>query len=274
MTSPECAAEELLDQLRIRTPSDLQLLDSIAWQRGATVLYRPLTGSEARLAAIGEKAMITVSTLVEDLHRRRFGVAHELGHWELHHCHGSVFPCSSRDLNDWREHRADRNPEAEANQFAAALLLPERFFASQCKGNEPSLDLVSRLAETFNVSLTATALRYLRFSEEACAVVYSEDGYIKWFQGSEEYRRVSEDVGLFIDIQGRLIPSSLAASAFKVCPGLLAPERVDASAWFVSGRYETNATVLEQSWSMLQYNAVLTLLWIDDDIEDGDAWFW
>lgn len=274
MASPDDAAERVLDELRITSPDDLQLLDSMAWERGATVVYRALGGAEARLAASGRKAVITVSTHVGDRRRRRFGVAHELGHWELHRHRSSVFLCSSEDLDDWKERRTDVSLEREANEFAAALLLPQRFFASQCEGKEPSLEVVSGLAEMFNVSLTATALRYLRFCDHACVVVFSQDGYIKWFWGSEEYGRVCEDLGLFIDVHGKLIPLSLAASLSQGRSGLLGPEPVDASAWFVSGRYRDSATVVEQSWSMPQYNSVLTLLWVDDDIEDDNSWPW
>ena len=77
--------------------------------------------------------------------------------------------------------------EQEANQFAAALLLPERFFKPLCRKKEPSLDLMADLADSFDVSLTATALRYLQFCNEACAVVFSRDGIIQWFRGSKYF---------------------------------------------------------------------------------------
>jgi Zn-dependent peptidase ImmA (M78 family) len=199
MALPYYAAERVLDELGITSPEDLQLLDSIAWERGAVVLYKPLHGAEARLVAVGRRAIITISSLVENPRRRRFGLAHEMGHLELRRQHSSVFLCSSQEIDDWGERKTDTNLEREANEFAAALLLPERFFASLCKREDPSLDLVSRLAEAFDVSLTATALRYLRFCDEVCTVVFSRDGYIEWFQSSEEFERVREDVGLYID---------------------------------------------------------------------------
>jgi hypothetical protein len=275
MASPDVAAERVLDELRITGAEDLRLLDSIAWERGAIVRYRALRGAEARLAGVGGRAIITISNLVGDVRRRRFGVGHELGHWEMHRHRSSVFLCSSQDLNDWKEHRTDVNLEREANQFAAALLLPERFFGCQCEGEKPSLDLVSELAEAFKTSLTATALRYLRYCNEACVLIFSQDGYLRWFQSSEEYALVREDLGLFIDLQCKPVPTSVAASLFRGRSGRSEPQRVGASAWFVSGRYRDNATVVEQSWSMPQYNAVLTLLWIDSDIEESDdCWEW
>ena len=101
---------------------------------------------------------------------------------------------------------------------------------------------------------------------ETCAVVFSHDGYIKRFQGSKEF----EDLGVFIDVRSRLDPSSRAASFFRGCAVRTTPKRVSASAWFAPGRYQHDAKILEQSWTMPSYNAVLTLLWVDDDIEDED----
>lgn len=268
MAFPHRAAERVLDQLGITSPEDLQLLDSIAWERGATVLVRPMYGAEARLAALGNRAIITISSLVKDPRRKRFSVAHELGHFELHREH-SVVLCSSQDIDDWKQRGDNISPEQEANEFAAALLLPERFFASLCRDSDPSLDLVAELASTFNVSLTATALRYLRFCDEICAVVFSQDGHIKWFQSSRGFA----ETGAYIDVRSRLAPSSLAASIFQGHIAQTAPKRIRASVWLESGQHSPDSYVMEQSWGMPNYNAVLTLLWLDEDIEDAvDFW--
>ena len=270
MASPYYAVERVLGELRITSPKDLQLLDSIAWERGATVLYKPLRGAEARLVVVGNRAIITISNSMEDPRRRRFSIAHELGHLEMHRRHSSVVLCTSQDIDDWERRCTDTNPEREANEFASALLLPERFFAPLCKDETPSLDLVAGLAETFNVSLTATALRYLNFCDEPCAIVLSQEGYIKWFQGSKYFA----DIGVFIDVRSKLDPSSLAALLFQGRTARTTPKQVSASAWFEPGRYREDAAILEQSWAMPNYKAVLTLLWIDDDIEDEDDYCW
>jgi hypothetical protein len=273
MAFPAYAAEHVLDELRVASPEDLQLLDAIAWERGAVVRDGPLRGAEARLVAVGRKAIITVSTCVENFHRRRFSIGHELGHLEMHLEHSSMFLCTSRDINDWREQETNPNLEHEANEFAAALLLPERFFAPLCKSTQPSLDLIVELAETFDVSLTATAIRYLKFCDEACAVVFSCSGHIKWFQSSEEFKEVGSDVGLFIDVRSKLDSSTVAVAFFEGRSMQDLPKRVRASAWFEPGRYRKDATILEQSWAMPNYDSVLTLLWIDDDIgSEDDLW--
>lgn len=88
--------------------------------------------------------------------RRRYTIAHELGHWYLHATHkaGERFErfCREADL------RARRHQEGEANSFAAALLMPEpllRDEAGACRMNIPLL------AQRFDVSAPAVRLRLI-----------------------------------------------------------------------------------------------------------------
>jgi Zn-dependent peptidase ImmA (M78 family) len=55
--------------------------------------------------------------------RRRFTLAHELGHWVCHCLGGREEPvfCRHQDMDSW----VDRALEREANVFAAELVMPE-----------------------------------------------------------------------------------------------------------------------------------------------------
>lgn len=269
MVTPEFFAERVLDQLGINRPQDLLRLDEIAWARGALVSERHLEGAEARLCMFGRKAVITVSTTVANPQRRRFAIAHELGHFEMQHKADVTRLCSNDDFNSWRPGSPKFGLEVLANQFAAALLMPERFFAHRCKQGSPSLDHIETLAREFDTSLTATGIRYVAFSEEPVALVYSESGHIRWFQGSPNFEKLE----LFIEVGSCLDSSTLADRIFD---GQIVPrtsKRVPASAWFTPGGYRADAHVVEQSWGMPSYNAAVTLIWIDDDIEeDVDIW--
>lgn len=268
MGAPYQRVERILDELRITGPADLQLLDLIAHQRGAVVREALLQGAEARLSVLGRRAVITVATSVRDTRRRRFSIAHELGHLEMHRRQREVFLCTSQDINDAVAERPAETQEQEANEFAAELLLPERFFAHLCDEENPSLDYIAELATRFNVSLTATALRYLEFSCEACAIVFSRDGYIRWFRRSKEF----EDSELFIEIKCRPDPSTVASAVLASGVSPRMQKRVSVSAWCAPGSYRQDATLAEQSWAIPSDNAALTLLWVDDDIEDDDSW--
>ncbi len=87
--------------------------------------------------------------------RRRFTIAHEIGHFVLHAGRSQVAAtsyCRASDLE-----RSD-SVEGEANRFAAALLMPEPLVereATRCGCNIPLL------AERFGVSAPAIRLRLL-----------------------------------------------------------------------------------------------------------------
>lgn len=274
MSYPIIKAERVLDDLQITSPDDLQLLEQIAWERGALVRYINLEGAEARLMAIGKPAIITVSTSVKDIRRRRFSIAHELGHFEMHRFQNSLSLCTTRNIDDWwtgtSRKGSDYNQEQEANLFASALLLPERFFASLCNKEDPSFDYISDLAARFNVSLTSTAIRFLLFSEEPLAIVWSQENHIRWFQESKAFAEIREDLRFFIDVRSKLDNSTQASSYFTsggISPGV---KLVQASAWFTSGEYSESATIKEHSIALPSYNATLSLLWIDDVIDEID----
>ncbi|HOU12772.1 MAG TPA: ImmA/IrrE family metallo-endopeptidase [Anaerolineae bacterium] len=269
MVSPNYAVERILDDLGI-IQDDLKHLERLVWIRGAIIRYEPLHGAEARLTTLGKRAIITISTSVQNQRRQRFSIAHELGHLEMH-CHTrNIFLCTSKDISESLMQSPDANQEQEANEFAATLLLPQRFFAPLCNKVDPSLDFIAELASEFEVSITATAIRYLKFCDEACAIVLTQNGQTRWFHASKAFK----EIGLFIDVRCKVDPTTLAgALSTNTALQHIAPKRVKASAWFSSGQYRRDATILEQSWPMPSYDAVLTLLWVDDEINSEDHYY-
>ena len=269
MSYAETTAERVLKELSIIAVEELAELELVAWARGALVREEHLEGAEARIAQVGRRAIIAVSDGIGDPRRRRFSVAHELGHLELHRQHASLAICSSEDIDNWLSH-ANVSLEHEANEFAAALLMPERFFVPLCQGRDPSLNFIGELADTFNTSLTATAIRYIRLSDEPVVVIFSQEGRIKWFWGSKHFEELREDLRIFIDVRGRLDSATRAA---RIVRGYAVPsemKQVRVSAWFTGGRYRADATLLEQSLAMPSYDAILSILWIRDDIEENE----
>jgi Zn-dependent peptidase ImmA (M78 family) len=81
--------------------------------------------------------------------RKRFTIAHELGHWVCQVLEGHRAPvyCRPADLTE----AADRALEREANVFAAELAMPESLVRREFE-NTPSL---GPMAATFNVSESA-----------------------------------------------------------------------------------------------------------------------
>jgi Zn-dependent peptidase ImmA (M78 family) len=75
-------AERLLQELGITEPSEIDL-EAIAFHLGARVRYRKLEGCEARIIGRNDAAIITIGKDCSD-RRKRFSLAHEIGHWTHH----------------------------------------------------------------------------------------------------------------------------------------------------------------------------------------------
>src|SRR5205807_10352993 len=75
------------------------------------------------------------------------------------------------------------------------------------------------------------------------------------------------DFGYFIAPREDLNPGTYAAGFFK---GECLPaemHEVKAAAWLEGKRIDSSKTILEESIPMASYGSVLTLLWIDNDID-------
>lgn len=263
MGIPTQTAYKLINELKITQKDLLHHLDEIAYARGALVVEGDLRASEARLNTVGKPAIITVSRNIANANRKRFSVAHELGHLELHR--RQITLCTSADMSEWSVSVGSERVEIEANEFAAAFLMPEQFFRSLCD-EEPSLEYFSEIADRFHVSLTAAAIRYCEFTPEPVAIVFSQDNYIKWFRASKAF----EELELFVNVRGRVYSGTRAAFFFQGKPIPQTPKHIAADAWLRTGNYHSDFMVQEQSWPVDSINGVLTLLWADEDPEDDE----
>ena len=89
--------------------------------------------------------------------RRRFTIAHELGHWQLHrHDGGGVYCRSSVVEPDEKASGPIAEPEEEANAFAAAVLMPAGLIREQYKACDHDF---ARLCRRFGASGAAMGRR-------------------------------------------------------------------------------------------------------------------
>ncbi len=226
--------------------------------------------AEARLLVGPGRPIISVSSSpFVHPHRRRFSVAHELGHLEMHRGTSLLRSCTKFDIQD-KPNNSSIGAEQEANQFASAFLLPARFVEEPFARNEPSFRVISEWADKLETSLTATALRYSHFTREPVAVVYSFRGTIQYFQPSSEFM----ELGVFPDVNG---PVGSHTGARKLFSGKDAPyqwQEVRAAEWFREDRsaFDRDDTIREWSIGMPNYEAVLSLIWVMEPLGQNDGW--
>ncbi len=241
-------AIEVLDELRIESVEEIDV-ELIAAHYGAITHYRTLQHEQGHLVRRGDRAVIVVDEALRGSPRARWVVAHELGHFLLHAGHDQYASCTAADLRDYRA--SGREPEA--NLFAGELLMPERFFARECDRSRPSLKDVLELAERYGTSLTATALRFVKFAPEPCAAVISVGGKVRFVGRSKTWRfRIEEGHSL----TDRTYAGDLFAG--REVPAM--PMRVEARGWS-SVEWAGDSDVVEHTMALGGTGWVLSVLW-------------
>lgn len=250
---PRVRACAIIRALNIRDASELSIED-IAWARGALVIENGLRGADARLVHTPgvRPAIIRVNKQITPNGRKRFAIAHELGHFELKHNPGSPTECAEKDFLLW--YKSQNQTEVEANIFAAELLMPESMFRPQLEKALPSMHLIESLADQFQTTLTATAIRYIDLCEERCALVFSSHGKVVWFRRSPEFHH-------WISPGRNLSNNTHAIDFFRSGAMSEKMETVRLDAW-ADGNVTELQTIQEISRALPSYSSVLTLLWM------------
>lgn len=162
--------------------------------------------------------------------RRRFSIGHELGHF-LIPAHmpraGEGFACSSDDLRraDTRGQDRHRRIEAEANRFAAHLLMPPASIRVGSDAMRPSMRDILRLAVQFRVSKEAMARSYIEAHRATLAVVTVLDGRLDRIYRSDDFPWIEPRVR-------QTIPEDSIAADHRLQPGELTEmEECDPAIW-------------------------------------------
>lgn len=249
------AARKAFDDLGLKSPLEAPI-EALAYEMGALVRDLPMSGAVGRLTRLGNKAIISVADSVTFEARRRWTIAHELGHFVLHRNHDQLQLVVDVSIDE----HYDQGIEREANVFAAEFLMPARLWGRHVDVARPDLDVVKKLADNYKVSLQAAAIRFVRLCPERCALVYSSAGRIQWFALGPEF-------GHWIDRNSKLDPYSLAYDYFKDgrTPGRR--ETVSASAWLSGDRRYDDEEIVEDCVVIPSQGSTLSLLWIRSNSE-------
>jgi Zn-dependent peptidase ImmA (M78 family) len=241
-------------------------IDQVAKAAGITAInFEKLDGMEGALVANPEKTegivVVKANTLPQ---RQRFTIGHELGHFMIPR-HGWDLKCSAADLQiKTKKAKDDRQKkEAEANTFAANLLMPEKLYRSQkCFRKEPSIEAIKELAGHFDVSFQACANRYVDLHDYEVAVVFSHKRVVKYGYAKDSFPFWRKSTK-----QGENIPQkTLTAKVDLTAEGKVFSDESSSAYWFDGNRnWELPESVVEEVY--VQENGyVATLLWFENEI--------
>lgn len=155
----DIAADIVRNALSLKTPISVSDLKHVISEQlpGRCVPDSQLSvDAEIRTIEAGKKFEVRYQEEKPDT-RMLFSIAHELGHLFLHllNQNGTL-----KETGALQRSMAWNEEELEANEFAAAFLMPEDEFVESCRrhvqGNRIN---ITKVAEDFNVSVQAATVR-------------------------------------------------------------------------------------------------------------------
>jgi len=166
---------------------------AIAKAVGIAVIPKPATngGVSGMLIRHGNDFAIGYATHIPSKGFQNFSIAHELGHYFLEgHVdavlrHGDVHQSRAGSFS------SDDRYEQEADHFAVELLMPEDLFKMALGRAGSGFAAIERLAGQCVTSLTATAIRYGKYTDDVAAVVVSEGTKVLFCVMSEELKTLA-----------------------------------------------------------------------------------
>lgn len=242
--------EELLRSALVDSPDDIDL-EVIAFDAGLEVRNQTLTGCEATLIGYGNRGIVTVTTDISP-ERRRFSIAHEIGHWEQHR--GQSFACR---IGERALDKVAKGKEREADDYASSLMMPAGLFNEAIRASKAgvSLTVIAELAATFRCSFPAAAIRYVELSGEPVVLIFNGAGTGRWWHSRS--KRVPEKLWP----RRALDDDSFASDLMHVAVSTKRSGKMPAEAWFES--VESDQEIHEHSIRFAE--GVYTLLHVSDE---------
>lgn len=274
----ELRAAEVVAKLRICSlpvdPFAIAKSEDIVCEQINTVS----TGISGCLMKSGDRFGIFYSSSFPNEGFLRFTVAHELGHYFLDGHPEYIFSAGKAQHQSDAGFTSDDKHEREADTFAAGLLMPEKLFRASCAESKPGLAAIEYLARACGTSLTATAIRYTRLSDDLVAVVCSQADRVQFafmsqpFKNRRDLNWIKKNTGL---------PDGTATARFNRDQDNVAKARRVASTstldiWFDGGG---DSELTEEVIGLGSYGRTLTVLWgeslpelqeDEDESEEGE----
>lgn len=177
--TPEALAKEIFRQCPKLTPP-IPIIDIAKAVGIVKVIEQDLSSIGGILVSDAEKTTGVIYHHSEGPSgRKRFTIAHELGHFLLPK-HSAEHKCFQSDIRIGSQPDKNNIFEAEANQFAQCLLMPSKFISSAINQSLPDIHALISLKEQFDMSFEAISNECTKHSKHPFALVYSQNGIVRY----------------------------------------------------------------------------------------------
>jgi hypothetical protein len=252
--APVLRARKLIADLGIIDTTQTSIEDLIIYYDGH-VRETPMNNCDGRVVMKNGKSIVTINANIEYLQKKRFVLSHELGHILLHANKDATFSDDYSTLEAYK-HGVQ---EKEANDFAAALLMPEDVFKQACVRQKFGMELIRTLATKFNTSLTSTVYRYIEHGPHPICGFYSKDGIVQYWKPSQNFWNK------VIDRNRLRVPGDSVAEEYyakgRIYQRKDSDQSIYKSTWCELKEEESDGPMFEFCIITPRYNTILSVIW-------------
>lgn len=259
-------AKELLEEIGFDDISDLSM-DLLVSGLGATLIMEPLKNSDGKIVRGNSKTLIKVNSEIPYEEKKRFTIAHELGHYLLHDkLDLEVHNDNSNTLNWFQstEKQAKKGlQEWEANDFASELLMPEKAFRKFVENKRFSPNLIKDIASHFKTSLTSVAYRLVSLNIYPLFIVSIHKGKVSYWNLSENFWVKVKEITKLAPPEDSVAQEYIEADYGFIYKESEKAQLISKSVWFELKHYEKDSDFYEYCIPTKQYESIISIIWED-----------
>lgn len=257
------SAQRLLQECGLDEITDMELEDLVAY-RGILLVEQRMHNADGRIVHGNKRSIIKVNSGIQYPGRRRFTIAHELGHFEMHRDYPIHNDSESLDWFSETLNKLKNGPqELEANEFASELLMPSQLFKQEARYKKFTPDLLRNIADRFKTSITSAAFKCVELNIHPICLFFISNGVVK-------YWKKSEGLKCWVTDRNRLPPPDDSVAMEYVEAGYEpiytkeeSQQEINKSTWFDVREDDEDDTFYEYCIPTKQYKTILSVVWQD-----------
>jgi Zn-dependent peptidase ImmA (M78 family) len=242
----------------------MKLFDS-GIQLNAIIIEEDLKNCEGRIIFGDKKSVIKVNSTIPYVERKRFVIAHEIGHLVMHK--GMQLPDDTfhnfNIIEGTEKFLKFGQQELEANEFASELLMPTHLFKIAARGKKFSPQLIKELATRFKTSLTSVVFKYLKYDLHPICVVQITNGKVRYWKKSTSMNIWVGDITK-LPPPGDSVAMEYIQKNYEFVYSLEEKtQKIKRSTWFELRRDDYDSDFNEYCIPTKAYQTILSIIWED-----------
>lgn len=257
-------AKELLLEIGFEEITDIPM-DIFVAGLGATLIEIPLKNSDGKIVRGNSKTLIKINSEIQFEERKRFTIAHEIGHFLLHSKLELEVHNENYNTLNWYNtalHQAKKGiQEWEANDFASELLMPEELIRKETFRKKFSPELLKELSLKFKTSLTSTIYRLLSLDIYPLFVVFINKGVVRYWSKSNNFWVKIKDITKLTPPEDSVALEYVDAGYEYLYSGKDKAQQIYKSTWFELKEDEDDTVFFEYCIPTKQYETIISVVW-------------